>query len=201
MHLCILEGFIMRSIKGSNTEKNLLKAFAGESQARNRYTYFAAKAKKDGYVQIAQIFELTAEQERSHAKNFFKFLEGGELEIITSFPAGVIGTTEENLAAAAAGEKIEYSKLYPGFAEEAGREGFDKVATKFRAIAKAEESHEKRFRKLLENIQNGKVFQRDTKVSWECMKCGYIYDGKKSPSVCAACGHPHTYFSLRLENW
>lgn len=191
----------MINLKGSNTEKNLLKAFAGESQARNRYNYFASKAKKDGYIQISHIFELTAEQERSHAKNFFKFLEGDDVEITAKFPAGVIGTTEENLAAAAVGEEFEFSELYPEFAEEASREGFKEVAAKFRAIAKAEESHHRRFCKLLENIGNGKVFEREEKVVWECMKCGYVHYGTKAPVICAACGHPQAYFSFRLENW
>lgn len=191
----------MKSLKGSNTEKNLLKAFAGESQARNRYSYFAAQAKNDGYVQISHIFEMTAEQEKSHAKNFFKFLGGGDVEITASYPAGIIGSTEENLAAAAAGEEHEFSKLYPQFAEESEREGFKEVAVKFRAISKAEESHFQRYRKLLENIKAGKVFARDEKVSWECLKCGYVHHGSKAPSVCAACSHPQAYFSLRQENW
>ena len=191
----------MKSLKGSNTEKNLLKAFAGESQAGNRYTYFAAKAKDDGFVQISQVFEMTAEQEQSHAKNFFKFLEGGELDITASFPAGVIGSTEENLAAAAAGEEHEFSELYPQFAAEAEREGFKEVAVKFRAIIKAEESHCQRYRQLLENIRAGKVFAREGAVTWECLKCGYVHQGNKAPTVCAACKHPQAYFTLRQENW
>lgn len=189
------------SIKGTRTEKNLLKSFAGESQARNRYTYFAAAARKEGYVQIADIFEETANQEKEHAKRFFKFLEGGEVEITACFPAGKVGTTAENLLAAANGEHEEYSDLYPAFAAIAKAEGFPAVAAVWAAIAVAEKQHEKRYRDLLENIQKSRVFQRDEEVIWRCRNCGYLHTGSSAPEQCAACAHPQAHFELLAENW
>jgi len=191
----------MKSLKGTQTEKNLLTAFAGESQARNRYTYKAAKAKKEGYVQIAQIFEETADQEREHAKRLFKFLEGGEVEITAGFPAGVIGTTAENLADAAGGENYEWTEMYPGFAETAWDEGFDVIASTFESIAVAEKQHEKRYLGLLENIKNGAVFKKEKPVVWRCINCGYIFEGTDAPSKCPACDHPQKYFEMLAENW
>lgn len=189
------------SLKGTQTEKNLLTAFAGESQARNRYTYFASKARKEGYVQIADIFEETANQEKEHAKRFFKFLKGGEAEVHASFPAGVIGTTEENLKAAAAGEHYEHSEMYPGFAITARKEGFDKIADTFEAICVAEKQHEKRYLDLMHNIDQGKVFKRDSVVIWRCRNCGYLHEGTETPDLCPACAHPQAYFELLGENW
>ncbi len=189
------------SIKGTETEKNLLKSFAGESQARNRYTYFASVAKKEGYVQIADIFEETANQEKEHAKRFFKFLEGGDLEITATYPAGVIGSTAENLKAAAAGELEEHSVLYPGFAEIAQQEGFPEIAAAWRAISVAEKQHEKRYRDLLANLEAGRVFRRETEVVWRCRNCGYLHSGTGAPEVCPACAHPQAYFELLGENW
>lgn len=189
------------TLKGTQTEKNLLKAFAGESQARNRYTYFASKAKKEGLMQIAAIFEETANQEKEHAKRFFKFLEGGELEISASFPAGVIGSTLDNLKAAAAGEHFEHSDLYPGFAKIAKEEGFENVAKAFEAISVAEKQHEKRYNDLAANLEAGKVFKRDGKVVWRCLNCGYLHEAEEAPQVCPACAHPKAFFELLGENW
>ena len=189
------------SIKGSRTEQNLLKSFAGESQARNRYTYFAAAARKEGYVQIADIFEETANQEKEHAKRFFKFLEGGDVEVTACFPAGKIGTTAENLLAAANGEHEEYSDLYPAFAAVAKEEGYPSIAAVWAAISVAEKQHEKRYRDLLSNIQKNKVFQRDEEVVWRCRNCGYLHTGTAAPELCAACAHPQAHFELLGENW
>lgn len=191
----------MPCLKGSQTEKNLLTAFAGESQARNRYTYFASKAKKEGYVQIANIFEETANQEKEHAKRFFKFLEGGEVEISGAFPAGVIGTTLENLKAAAAGEHYEHTEMYPGFAKVAREEGFDTIATVFEKVSVAEKQHEKRYRDLAANIEAGTVFKKDKKVTWRCLNCGYLHEGDEAPETCPACAHPQAHFELLGENW
>ena len=189
------------SLKGSKTEKNLLGAFAGESQARNRYTYAAGKARKEGFVQIAQIFEETANQEKEHAKRFFKFLEGGEVEIQAAFPAGVIGSTAENLAAAAGGEHHEWSELYPGFAKVAREEGFEAVAAVFDAISIAEKQHEKRYRGLLSNVEAGTVFKKADSVTWRCQNCGYVHEGAEAPEACPACAHPQAHFELLAENW
>lgn len=191
----------MASLKGTQTEKNLLAAFAGESQARNRYTYFASQAKKDGYVQIADIFEETANQEKEHAKRFFKFLEGGEVEITGAFPAGVVGTTLENLKAAAAGEQEEYSEIYPAFAKTARDEGFQAVAIVFEKIAIAEKQHGKRYADLAANIEAGRVFKRDGKVAWRCRNCGYVHEGEEALDMCPACAHPKAHFELLAENW
>lgn len=188
-------------LKGSQTEKNLLTAFAGESQARNRYTYFAAKARKEGLVQISEIFQETADQEKEHAKRFFKFLEGGEVEIVAAFPAGVIGTTEENLAAAAAGEHYEHTEMYPSFAATAEEEGFAEVAAAFRAISVAEKQHEKRYLDLRGNILDGKVFKREAATVWRCRNCGYLHEGMEAPGVCPACVHPIDHFELLGENY
>ena len=191
----------MGSLKGSQTEKNLLTAFSGESQARNRYTYFASKAKKEGYVQIADIFTETANQEKEHAKRLFKFLEGGEVEITGAFPAGVIDTTLENLKAAAAGEHYEQTEMYPEFAKTAREEGFDSIAAVFEAIAVAEKQHEKRYVDLAANIEAGKVFKRDEKVIWRCRNCGYLHEGNEAPDSCPACDHPQAHFELLGENY
>ncbi|MDX9846146.1 MAG: ferritin family protein [Tenuifilaceae bacterium] len=189
------------SIKGTETEKNLLKAFAGESQAKNRYTYFSKVAQKEGYEQIAELFMQTAMQEEQHAKVFFKFLEGGLVEITASYPAGVIGTTAENLKAAAMGEHEEWADLYPVFAEIAEKEGFKKVATAFKMIAKVEKEHEERYLKLLKNIEEGKVFEKDEEVVWVCRKCGYHHKSKKALKNCPACEHPMSYFEVLAENY
>jgi len=191
----------MAELKGSKTEKNLLAAFAGESQARNRYTYFAGAAKKEGFIQIAAAFEETADQEKEHAKRFFKFLEGGEIEITASFPAGIIGTTAENLKAAAEGEHHEWDSMYPGFAEMAEAEGFPAIANLFRSVAVAEKNHKNRFRGFLKNIENGTVFKKDKKVVWRCRNCGYIHEGNEAPNICPACAHPQAHFELLAENW
>ena len=191
----------MTELKGSQTEKNLLTAFAGESQARNRYTYFASKAKKEGYVQIFNIFEETANQEKEHAKRLFKFLEGGEVEIGAAFPAGVIGTTVENLKASAAGEHYEQTEMYPGFAKVARDEGFQAIASVFEAIAVAEKQHEKRYLALAANIEAGRVFKREAKVVWRCQNCGYLHEGTEAPAKCPACDHPQAHFELLGENW
>ncbi|HFE31717.1 MAG TPA: rubrerythrin family protein [Gammaproteobacteria bacterium] len=188
-------------IKGTQTEKNLLIAFAGESQARNRYTYFASTARKEGLMQIAAIFAETADQEKEHAERFFKFLEGGEVEITESFPAGVIGNTLENLRAAAAGEEHEWSELYPGFAKVAREEGFPEIAAAFEAISIAEKQHGKRYTDLANNLDAGKVFRRDGKVVWRCRNCGYLHEAEEAPEVCPACLHPKAYFELLGENW
>ncbi|NIA14659.1 MAG: rubrerythrin family protein [Nitrospiraceae bacterium] len=188
-------------LKGSQTEKNLLTAFAGESQARNRYTYASAKARKEGFVQISKIFAETADQEKEHAKRLFKFLEGGEVEITAAFPAGVIGATAENLRGAAGGEHHEWSEMYPGFAQVAREEGFDALADVFEAIAVAEKQHEKRYLGLLANVENGTVFKKDAPVVWRCQNCGFIHEAAEAPSVCAACAHPQAHFELLAENW
>jgi rubrerythrin len=191
----------MKSLKGTRTEKNLLTAFAGESQARNRYTYFASQAKKEGFEQISAIFLETADNEKEHAKRLFKFLEGGEAEVKASFPAGVIGSTAENLAAAAAGENYEHTKMYPEFAKIADEEGFTEIASVFRAIAVAERQHEKRYLALLENVKKNRVFKKDEVVKWKCRNCGYIHEGKEAPEKCPACDHPRAYFELLVENY
>jgi rubrerythrin len=188
-------------LKGTRSEKNLLTAFAGESQARNRYTYFAGQARKDGLVQIADIFIETAEQEKEHAKRFFKFLEGGELEIAYAFPAGVIGSTLDNLKSAAAGERHEHTSMYPGFAKIAEDEGFKDVASAFRAISVAEKQHEKRYLDLAANIEAGRVFKRASAVTWRCRNCGYLHAGPSAPELCPACLHPQAHFELLGENW
>jgi rubrerythrin len=188
-------------LKGTRTEKNLLTAFAGESQARNRYTYYAGQAKKDGLVQIADIFLETAEQEREHAKRFFKFLEGGEVELACAFPAGVIGPTLDNLKAAAEGERHEHTSMYPGFVKIAEEEGFKDIAAAFRAISVAESQHKKRFLDLAANLQAGRVFKRDTQVTWRCRNCGYLHVGASAPELCPACLHPQAHFELLGENW
>ncbi|MBM7623799.1 rubrerythrin [Sporohalobacter salinus] len=191
----------MSELKGTETEKNLLKAFAGESQARNRYTYFASQAKKEGYNQISNIFKETARNEKEHAKRFFKFLKGGEVEITASFPAGVIGNTAENLKAAAAGENYEHTSMYPGFAEVAEEEGFTEIARVFREIAEVEEEHEERYLTLLDNVEKDKVFKRKEEVRWKCGNCGYVHEGEEAPEACPACAHPQSYFELKEENY
>jgi rubrerythrin len=188
-------------MKNSKTEKNLLMAFAGESQARNRYTYFASEARKEGYIQIADIFEETANQEREHAKRFFKFLEGGDTAIEASFPSGVIGKTAQNLKAAAAGEHYEWTDLYPSFAKVAKEEGFNPVAKTFEAISIAEKQHEKRYLGLLANVEAGTIFKKEKSVVWRCRNCSYLHEGKEAPGVCPACVHPQGYFELLAENW
>ncbi|MCF6209210.1 MAG: rubrerythrin family protein [Gammaproteobacteria bacterium] len=190
-----------KSIKGTQTEKNLLIAFAGESQARNRYTYFAGAARKEGLVQIAEVFAETADQEKEHAKRFFKFLEGGEIEITERFPAGVIGNTLENLRDAAAGEEHEWTEMYPAFAKVAREEGFPEVAAAFDAISVAEKQHGKRYTDLANNLDAGRVFRRDGKVVWRCRNCGYLHEAEEAPEVCPACLHPKAYFELLGENW
>jgi rubrerythrin len=189
------------TLKGTKTEKNLLTSFAGESQARNRYTYFASAAKKEGYEQIASIFEETANQEKEHAKRFFKFLEGGDVEIQGAFPAGQIGTTLENLLAAADGEHHEHSDMYPGFAADAMKEGFNDIAAVFTAVAVSEKQHEKRYRDLAANIQAGRVFKREEDVVWRCRNCGYLHSGTEAPEICPACAHPQAHFELLGENY
>ncbi|MCL1850750.1 MAG: rubrerythrin family protein [Bacteroidetes bacterium] len=189
------------SIKGTRTEQNLLKSFAGESQARNRYTFFASKAKKDGFEQIAAFFEETAAQEKEHAKLFFKFLEGGMVEITASFPAGVIGTTAENLMAAAEGEHEEWNLLYPEFARIAEEEGFTKIASAFKLVSTVEKRHEERYRKLLHNIENEKVFKRAEKMVWACRNCGFLFPGESAPESCPCCDHPKAYFELEAKNY
>ena len=191
----------MSPLKGSQTEKNILTAFAGESQARNRYTYFASKAKKDGYVQISTIFEETANQEKEHAKRLFKLLEGGEVEISAGFPAGVIGTTLENLQEAAAGENFEYTIMYPEFAKTAMEEGFKDIAAIFSAIAVAEKQHEKRYKDLAANIEAGRVFKREEEVTWRCRNCGYLHEGTEAVDECPACEHKQAHFELLGENY
>ena len=191
----------MKSVKGTKTEQNLLKSFAGESQARSRYTFFASVAKKEGFEQIAGVFMETAEQEKEHAKRFFKFLEGGMVEITASYPAGKIGTTAENLAAAAAGENEEWSELYPTFAEVAAEEGFPAIAAVFRNIAKVEAEHEARYRTLLARVEEGKVFSRDEEILWQCRNCGYVHSGKDAPETCPACAHPQAYFEPKKTNY
>jgi len=189
------------NLKGSKIEKNLLTAFGGESQARNRYSYFASQAKKDGFIQIADSFAETADQEKEHAKRLFKFLAGGEVEIQAAFPAGVIGSTAENLKASAGGENYEWTEMYPGFAAIASEEGFDEIATVFSSIAVAEKQHERRYLGLLANIEAGKVFKKDSPVTWRCRNCGYIHQGVEAPDPCPACAHPQTHFEVLAENW
>ena len=191
----------MAKFKGSNTEKNMLTAFAGESQARNRYTYFATRARDDGYIQIADIFEETANHEKEHAKRFFKFLNGGELEIRWSFPAGIIGSTYDNLLAAAEGEHYENTEMYPEFARIAREEGFGRIAETLEAIIIAERQHERRYRELAANIEADRVFKREKKVVWRCRNCGYLHEGQEAPKVCPACVSPQGYFELLGENW
>ncbi len=188
-------------LKGSRTEKNLLTAFAGESQARNRYTYAASKARKEGFVQIALAFEETANQEKEHAKRLFSFLEGGEVEIQAAFPAGTIGSTAENLKAAAGGENHEWTEMYPSFAKVAREEGFEAIAKVFESIAVAEKQHEKRYLGLLANVESGKVFKKDKPVVWRCLNCGYVHEGPEAPGACPACAHPQAYFELLAESW
>lgn len=189
------------NLKGTQTERNLLAAFAGESQARNRYTYFASQARKEDYEQTAAIFAETAEQEKEHAKREFKFLQGGEVEIAAAFPAGVIGSTLENLKAAAAGEHYETTEMYPGFAETADKEGFDEIAEVFRNIAVAEKRHEDRYVALAKNITEGRVFKREKPARWVCRNCGYVYEGPEAPEVCPACAHPQSYYELEAVNY
>ena len=189
------------SLKGSKTEQNLLKSFAGESQARNRYEFFAKVAKNEGYEQIAAIFQETANQEKEHAKRFFKFLEGGAVEITACYPAGKIGTTKENLKAAAEGENEEWTVLYPQFAETAKEEGFMEIATAYKMIAKVETEHERRYLKLLQNLSEDKVFMKDGKVWWKCLNCGYVYESEKALEKCPACLHPKAFMQVREENY
>jgi rubrerythrin len=191
----------MKSLKGTKTEKNLLTAFAGESQARNRYAFFASQAKKQGYEQISAIFLETADNEKEHAKRLFKFLEGGEAEVTASFPAGVIGDTKDNLKGAAAGENYEHTTMYPEFARVAEEEGFADQAAAFRSIANAEKQHEKRYLVLMENIEKGRVFKREKSVKWRCRNCGYIHEGPEAPNECPACAHPQAHYELLCENW
>ncbi|MFP3999438.1 MAG: rubrerythrin [Desulfobacterales bacterium] len=191
----------MKSVAGTKTEKNILTAFAGESQARNRYTYFSKQAKKEGYVQLANIFEETANQEKEHAKRLFKFLEGGEAEIQATFPAGKLGTTLENLNEAANGEKYEHEEMYPGFARVADEEGFPQVAAAMRSIAIAEQLHERRYRSFIANIENGTVFKKDKEVTWKCQNCGYTSKGTEAPQECPSCAHPRDHFEVLCENW
>ena len=190
-----------KSIKGTKTEKNLLASFAGESQARNRYTYFASAAKKAGFEQIAAIFLETADNEKEHAKRLFKLLEGGDLEITASYPAGIIKDTAENLKAAATGEHLEWTKLYKEAEDTARQEGFEEIAVQFKEIAEVEEEHEKRYRKLLKNVEEGKVFKKDTVVKWKCRNCGYVHEGKEAPNECPACAHPQAFYELLCENY
>jgi len=190
-----------KSVKGTKTEKNLLASFAGESQARNRYTYFAGVAKKTGYEQIAAIFLETADNEKEHAKRFFKYLEGGEVQIQASYPAGVIGDTASNLAEAAAGENLEWTKLYKEAEKTAREEGFEEIAVQFKEISEVEEEHEKRYRKLLDNIKKNNVFKKDKKVKWHCRNCGYVHEGPEAPEECPACKHPQSYYELLCENY
>lgn len=191
----------MKSVKGTETEKNLLTAFAGESQARNRYTYYASKAREEGFVQISQIFEETANQEKEHAKRLYKFLEGGEAMVSASFPAGTIAGTSENLMHAAEGENYEWKKMYPGFAKVARKEGFDAIAAVFEAIAVAEKQHAKRYEKLKDNVDAAKVFKKEKSVTWRCINCGYIVDAVEAPKVCPACAHPQAYFEVLAKNY
>jgi rubrerythrin len=191
----------MADIKGTKTEKNLLASFAGESQARNRYTYSASAAKKEGYEQIAAIFLETADNEKEHAKRFFKLLEGGDVEITASYPAGVIGNTAENLAAAAAGENLEWTKLYKEAGKTARAEGFEEIAVQFEEIAEVEQQHEKRYRKLLANVKEGKVFKKDAPVMWKCRNCGYVHEGTEAPAECPACAHPQSHYEVLCENY
>ena len=189
------------SLKGTETEKNLLKAFAGESQARNRYTYFASVARKEGFEQIASVFRETADNEKEHAKIFFGYLEGRDVEITATYPAGRIATTSENLLAAADGERLEWGTIYPNFEQIARKEGFNEIANSFKEIAEVEEQHEKRYRKLLENVKAGRVFKKDKAVKWKCRNCGYVHEGKDAPKSCPACRHPQAFFEVLCENY
>jgi len=191
----------MKSVKGTKTEKNLMAAFAGESQARNRYTYFASKAKDEGFIQIAAVFEETANQEKEHAKRLFKLMEGGEITITGTFPAGPVGTTSENLKEAAGGENYEWKEMYPGFAKIAREEGLDAIAVIFESIARAEKQHAKRYEGLKANVDKGTVFKTEKESVWICRNCGYIAEGKEAPKACPACAHPQAYFELLEENW
>ncbi len=191
----------MKSVKGTQTEKNLLTAFAGESQARNRYTYYASAAKKEGYVQISQIFTETADQEKEHAKRLFKFLEGGEVTIQAGYPAGVIATTSENLKESLDGETYEWTEMYPGFAKTAREEGFEAIAMVFESIAVAEKQHARRYEKLKNNVDGKKVFKKDKPVVWRCLNCGFIIEAAEAPKACPACAHPQEYFEVLGENW
>ncbi len=191
----------MKSLKGTKTEKSLLAAFAGESQARNRYTYFVSQAKKEGYEHIAALFQETADNEKEHAKVFFKYLRGGDVEIVASYPGGIIGTTEQNLLAAAEGEKMEWGTLYPDFAETAEKEGFPEIALSFKNIAKVESYHERRYRKLLENVKKKMIFKKEKVVKWKCENCGYVHEGTEAPKMCPACNHPQSYYELWVENY
>ena len=191
----------MKSLKGTETEKNLLAAFAGESQARNRYTFFASKAKKERFEQISAIFQETADNEKEHAEVFFKHLQGGDVEIMAAYPAGVIGTTAENLLAAAEGEKMEWGTLYPDFAKTAEKEGFPEVAESFKQIAKVEAYHERRYRKLLDNVKTKKVFKKDKKIKWKCRNCGYVIESDEAPTICPACKHAQSYYEVWVENY
>jgi len=190
-----------KSLKGTKTEKNLLAAFAGESQARNRYNYWASQARKEGYEQIASIFDETALNEKEHAKVFFKYLEGGDVEIVAAYPAGMIKDTQSNLEAAAAGEKMEWTTIYANFGKVAREEGFEEIAVSFEQISKVEMFHEARYRKLIANMKNGEVFKKKAKVKWHCTNCGYIYEGDEAPQVCPACKHPQAYYELLSENY
>ena len=200
MHFQLKEVLSME-LKGSQTEKNLLKSFAGESQARNRYTFFASVAKKEGYEQISAIFTETADNEKEHAELFFKHLKGGMVEITASYPAGVIGTTAENLKEAAEGEKLEWATLYPDFAEVAEKEDFEEIANTFRMVAKVEKQHELRYRKLLANVEQGKVFKKDKVIKWKCRNCGHVYEGSEAPEKCPVCDHARSYFEVWCENY
>ncbi len=191
----------MATMKGSQTEKNLIASFAGESQARNRYTYFAGQARKEGFVQIANIFEETANQEKEHAKRFFQQLQGGDVMVEAAFPAGIIGTTAQNLSAAAAGENYEWTEMYPGFAKTAREEGFETAAKIWEAVCIAEKQHEKRYNDLLRNVEAGTVFQRDKPVVWRCINCGYLHEGAQAPESCPACAHSRDHYELLGENW
>jgi rubrerythrin len=190
-----------KSIKGTQTEKNLLTAFAGESQARNRYTYFASTARKEGFEQIANIFTETADNEKEHAKVFFQYLEGGDAEIVAAYPAGMIRDTKSNLEAAAAGEQMEWTKIYSDFAQIASNEGFPQIAGSFEQIARVEKFHESRYRKLIENVTRGEVFKKQTKVKWHCANCGYVFEGTEAPKLCPACKHPQAYYEVLAENY
>lgn len=191
----------MKSVKGSRTETNLMAAFAGESQARNRYTYFASKAKEEGYIQMSLIFEETSNQEKEHAKRLFKFMEGGTTTITGTFPSGIIGTTRQNLEEAAGGENYEWKEMYPFFAKIAREEGFEAIATVFESIAIAEKQHAKRYEKLAANIDAGSVFKKDKPAVWRCLNCGYLFEGESAPKACPACAHPQAYFEVLGENW
>lgn len=191
----------MPSLKGTRTEKNILTAFAGESQARNRYTYFASQARKDGYKQMEAIFLETADQEKEHAKRLFKMLVGGDVEVSAAFPSGVVGSTLENLKASAAGENHEHTEMYPGFAKIAREEGFGDIADVFESIAVAEAFHEKRYLAMAANIEAGRVFKRDAPVTWRCRNCGYLHEGEEAPDLCPACAHPTAHFEIKEENW